>query len=405
MHDHSGWLVPLVGVLALGLVVGACGDSTSAGRAPIRIGSLVPVTGLQLPNWEAALRASARDVNAHGGIRGRRVEIDNCDDQNDPNLAESCARQLVADGVVATAGNITGFSMVEAPILDEAGISQVGSVALNQEDLTLPTAFPLDGGGIGQIAGSVFGTRRRGLHSFFLATYDTPPGRLEVEFAKQIARAAGVEFAGQAYIPPAASDFTPYAQAAVQAHADVVWPGIAPFQTVQLLAAAQRIGARYLVAFPHGQLEPRDLATLGGAKGITENSIEFGALPPVTATDQFPALRTFKADMDAELAAGNPAAAPDQRTAGSVTAWLAVQVIARLAASLPTADAASVLHALRTSATVDTLGLTPPWAPGRTGPALFPRVTNPTGYFITQHNGVEVLAEPALFDPFQAMGM
>jgi ABC-type branched-subunit amino acid transport system substrate-binding protein len=403
MRIHSRWLA--AGAVTVGLVLTGCGSGPSSVPTPIRIGSLVPVTGLQLPNWEAALEASARDVNAHGGIRGRHVQIDNCDDQNDPNQAEFCARQLVTDGVIATAGNITGFSMVEAPILDEAGIPQVGGVALNQEDLTLPTAFPLDGGGVGQIAGSIFGAKRRGLHSFFLATYDTPPGRLEVQLARQIARTAGIDFVGEAYIPPQASDFTPYAQAAIQAHADVIWPGIAPFQTVQLLDTAHRIGAKYMVAFPHGQLEPKDLAALGGAKGITEGSIEFGAMPPVTATDQFPALKTFNADMDAELAAGNKAAASDQRTAGSVTAWLAVQVIAKLASTLPTIDAASVLHALRTSAFVETLGLTPPWTPGRTGPALFPRVTNPTGYFISQRNGVEVLAEPTLFNPFQAMGL
>lgn len=94
-----------------------CGVRPSA----IKIGGLIPVTGLGLAPNLAALKASARDVNAHGGIHGRRVEIDECDDRNNPNNAEACARQMVRDGVVATAGTVTTFGELEAPVLDAAG--------------------------------------------------------------------------------------------------------------------------------------------------------------------------------------------------------------------------------------------------------------------------------------------
>jgi hypothetical protein len=76
-----------------------------------------------------------------------------------------------------------------------------------------------------------------------------------------------------------------------------------------------------------------------------------------------------------------------------------------VASTLPTMNASLLLQALTTAPRVDTLGLTPPWTPGKTGPALFPRATNPAGYFISQRNGVETLLDPAVFNPFQALGM
>ena len=121
--------------------------------------------------------------------------------------------------------------------------------------------------------------------------------------------------------------------------------------------------------------------------------------------DESKAPRPGTPEMDAEVAAGDAAAGPALRTGGGMIAWLSVHIIARLAEKLATVDAASILHALRTSPTVDTLGLTPPWTPGRTGPAAFPRVTNLFGYLVTQRDGIEILTDPAAIDPFQVLGL
>jgi hypothetical protein len=156
---------------------------------------------------------------------------------------------------------------------------------------------------------------------------------------------------------------------------------------------------------PYGEFKPADIANMGGSAALSENDIEFSTLPPLSAADRFPAIQTFVADMDAEVAAGDAAAAAPLRTGGGMIAWLSVNIIARIAETLTTVDAASMLHALKTSPTVDTLGMTPPWTPGRTGPAAFPRVTNLYGYLVTQRDGIEILADPAAIDPFQVLGL
>jgi ABC-type branched-subunit amino acid transport system substrate-binding protein len=401
------FLPALALVVATTLAITGCADgvASGAGPKPIKLGSLMAVTGLGLPDRLAAVNAAVRHVNAHGGIRGHRLVLENCDDRNDPNLAQVCARQLVSDGVVATAADISNFSMIDAPILDQAGIPRVGNTALNTEDSTLPTAFPLAGGIVDLMAGGLVGMRRRGLHTLYVATSDTPAGHIIVQLAGQLARAAGMSLAGAAYVPLAATDVTPYVQDAVRSKTDAVFSGLSPALTIQFIVSSRPAGARYVFLVPYGEFKPADISHMGGSAALSENDIEFSTLPPLSAADRFPAIQTFVADMDAEVAAGDAAAGPALRTGGGMIAWLSVYIIARLAEKLATVDAASILHALRTSPTVDTLGLTPPWTPGRTGPAAFPRVTNLFGYLVTQRDGIEILSDPAAIDPFQVLGL
>lgn len=392
MGRSHGGVVPAL--LALLMMAAACGGTAHAAPTPIKIGSLVPVSTLAAGQWVAAMKAAAREINGRGGIHGRPLEIENCDDHRDPNQAQACARKLVNDRVIATAGSLTTLSMVEAPILDEAGIAQVGGEALNPEDTSLPTAFPLDGGIVTQVIGDVLGIKARGLHSLFVVTLDTPSGQLAAALASQAARAVGIQMLGATYAPQAAGDFTTYVQAAEQAHPDVVWPALLEPWLGQFLAASKKVGAKYVVTAAYGAWSPKDITELGGASSPTEGSIEFGPVPPVTATAQFAGLRTFKSDLDAEWAAGDKDAAPDLRSGGPLMAWVGVEAIAKIASTLRSVDSGSLLKALQTSPQVDTMGLTPPWTPGRTGPPAFPRVTNPFGYLITQHDGVQTLAAP-----------
>jgi branched-chain amino acid transport system substrate-binding protein len=204
------WSAPVA--LLAALVASACGGQP-AGPEPIRLGSLIDASGFQAGNVLAGAQAAVKDVNSHGGIRGRPIEVLNCDDQRDPNLALRCAHQLAAAGVVATVGNLTAFGQVEDPILDQAGIAQVGSYPLVPEDSTLPTGFPFDGGNPEQIAGEILQVKRRGLHSVFFLGPDEPPGVLDAGWTRLVARAAGIDFAGQSLVPTVASNLFPYVQA------------------------------------------------------------------------------------------------------------------------------------------------------------------------------------------------
>jgi hypothetical protein len=392
-------------LVAASLLAAGCTGSVVSGPAPIRIGALVPVTGLGLSNYLAAFRAAVRSINAHGGVRGRPVLLENCDDQNDANLAQSCARQLASDYVIATASDASGFSMVEGPILDNMGIPQVGNAPLNPEDSTLPTSFPITGGPLAQVAGGIVGMKRRGLQSLFVAASDSPSGHNTVMLADKVTKAGQVSLSST-FVPVSAADLSAYIKAAMQSKAEVVFPALTPAQTIQFVKTSKAAGASYTIMVPYGQFSPRDILAMGGPGALTENDIEFSAVPPLSAADQFSAIKLFTADMDAELAAGDMDAAADLRSGGSLSAWLSVQIIFKLASTLGTINASTIWAALLTYPSVDTLGLTPTWIPSKSGPSGSARLTNLNGYLVTQHRGQEVLdGDGKPLNPLQVLGM
>jgi branched-chain amino acid transport system substrate-binding protein len=81
---------------------------TFAQSQPIRLGALVPLTGAGgaygVPMAKVA-KAVVDDVNAGGGINGRKIELTVEDDQTSPEAAVRAARKLIdIDKVVAIMG-------------------------------------------------------------------------------------------------------------------------------------------------------------------------------------------------------------------------------------------------------------------------------------------------------------
>jgi branched-chain amino acid transport system substrate-binding protein len=87
-------------VAALAATVG--GSATAATRGPIVIGWAYDAKGQMAPFDNPALataRIRIRELNARGGVNGRRLRLDTCDTQNNnPARAKSCARQLLGRG-------------------------------------------------------------------------------------------------------------------------------------------------------------------------------------------------------------------------------------------------------------------------------------------------------------------
>ncbi len=112
----------------------------------------------------AAIRAKADEVNAAGGIHGHQIKIIVCDDQQNPNQAENCARQAVSDGsvVVLSPTASAGFGARTLPGLAAVGIPGVGEPAVVPSDRTSPNAFPLDPGEPAQYAAVALALRQRG---------------------------------------------------------------------------------------------------------------------------------------------------------------------------------------------------------------------------------------------------
>lgn len=98
-----------------------------AQQAPIKIGSVLSVTGgasfLGDPE-KKTLEMYIADINAKGGINGRKVEAIIYDDASDPNQARTFATRLIEQDKVDAllAGSTTASTMAIIPLAEDAEI-------------------------------------------------------------------------------------------------------------------------------------------------------------------------------------------------------------------------------------------------------------------------------------------
>lgn len=115
--------------LALALSLALPGAAAHAAE-PIKIGFFAPLTG-NLANFGERFRESVQlfeeQINAAGGIEGRKVEVLYEDDRNSPKEAASIAQKFAntPDLVFVLGSFTTTASLAAAPILTEAKIPQI----------------------------------------------------------------------------------------------------------------------------------------------------------------------------------------------------------------------------------------------------------------------------------------
>jgi len=110
---------------------------------PIKIG--VPYTdgvvGLSFPQPALAAQAAVKYINAHGGIGGRPVEADLCNDQGNPSKDSQCAVQFVDNGDVAVIGQALAWGANGLQLTAKAKIPSFNRASYTSE-LTDTTIFP-----------------------------------------------------------------------------------------------------------------------------------------------------------------------------------------------------------------------------------------------------------------------
>lgn len=104
----ASWLTKMLALLAC---ASASELATRVHAAEsIKVGAVLPFSGgVELYGGQArlGLDLAVKEINAAGGILGRPVEVIYADDKTRPASAESAARKLIEDGVLALVGPIT----------------------------------------------------------------------------------------------------------------------------------------------------------------------------------------------------------------------------------------------------------------------------------------------------------
>ncbi|HKU06965.1 MAG TPA: ABC transporter substrate-binding protein [Bradyrhizobium sp.] len=117
------------GILA-GLLLATVSAAAAFGQgAPIKIANVAELSGGGATvgnNWKNGIDLAVEEINAKGGILGRKIEVSHADSQSNPGTARAQVQKaLDAEPYVLLGPGYSGSVKVTAPLAAEAGIAQI----------------------------------------------------------------------------------------------------------------------------------------------------------------------------------------------------------------------------------------------------------------------------------------
>ena len=243
------------GLGVLVLVDGLAGAPASAqSRDPIKIGFSLALTGPLAPNGKQALLGAKiweEEINAKGGLLGRKVELVNYDDQSNPATVPGIYTKLLdvdkVDVVVGPYG--TNLNAPALPVVMQKGKTFVGLFGLDvNSEFHYPKYFSmLPTGpkpreafteGFFQVAAA----QNPKPQTLALTSEDAEFSRNACEGARENAKTYGVKIIYDKTFPPGTTDFSPIVRALQAANADLVIVCSYPLSSVGIVLSANELG-------------------------------------------------------------------------------------------------------------------------------------------------------------------
>src|SRR6516225_2075600 len=229
--------------------------------APVVIGSMYPISAslATFPQLQYMAQIAVDVVNANGGINGHPLQWTHCDDKGDPNVAATCANQLInTDQVKAFVESVGLEGNVAWPLIKKADIINWFNVPIWPEDGTSPLSYPA---GLGIYAHQNVGLLVKqdefkkvdciGAAGAFIGPI--------CGFAKAGLAPKGVTSFNTVTYPATTTAFQPYAAKVVADGADAVVLVSADSITAPVLQALSDAGAKVTVLEPSTSVGTRSL--------------------------------------------------------------------------------------------------------------------------------------------------
>jgi len=231
-------------------------STPAAAEDPIRIGFGMALTGNLAVNGKPALLAAQiwqEDVNARGGLLGRRVELVYYDDQSNPATVPGIYAKLLdvdrVDLVLSGyATNLVAAFMPTAIQRDLLALSLFATAA--NEEFHYPKYFsmiPLGPHPTIEISKGFFDiamTLKPEPRTIAIVSADAEFAHRAAESARRNAKAAGLKVVYDRSYPPNTVDFSPIVRAIQSANPDIVYAGSYPSDSVGIVRAANELGLK-----------------------------------------------------------------------------------------------------------------------------------------------------------------
>jgi branched-chain amino acid transport system substrate-binding protein len=243
-------VLALFSILTLSFALAA----TAPAADPIKVGFSMALTGSVAQNGKQliiAIELWRDDVNAHGGLLGRPVELVYYDDQSNPtNVPGIYTKLITVDKVDLLLGPYaTNMAAAAVPVIMQHNMTTISILAIGvNRHFHYGRYFDM-------IAVGPEGSKAFSRGFFALGAAQNPKPQTvaivaaDAEFSKtsadgarENATAAGFKIIYDQSYPPSTTDFAPVMRAVQAANPDIVFVAAYPPDTVGIVRAAQEIG-------------------------------------------------------------------------------------------------------------------------------------------------------------------
>jgi branched-chain amino acid transport system substrate-binding protein len=253
MRRHA-WHYPIT-ASAVAFIV--AGPGTADAQNSYVIGYITDLSGplaeSYTPTWEG-FELYMKALNDRGGIDGKKVDVVLDDDGLKPDRAVADAKkQAERDNVLGIFG--LSLSSTQAPVYAEmrkVGVPVVSSFSGILDALPPAKPYSYSTGVVFEVAGAAIGELLRNIRPNGMVvglTIDSVGGRAALAYNKKVAEAEGYRW-DEVRFPVATTDFTPFAQTAVEKKPDIVVGHYGGGQNLGIIPALRRSGytGPYVVA-------------------------------------------------------------------------------------------------------------------------------------------------------------
>src|SRR6266487_1128948 len=299
MSRLKSWLSG--GAIALSMAIAGAAHA----QQPLKIGFGMSLTGPLAGNGKAALIAMqiwAEDVNAKGGILGRKVELVYYDDQTNPSTVPSIYTKLLdVDKVdLVVSGYGTNVIAPAMPIIMQRNMTFMSLFGLNvNSKFNYDRYFQIMPAGPDPALGWTQGffdiamTLNPKPQTVALVGADAEYPALALEGARAQAKKAGLKVVYDKSYPPNTVDFSPIVRAIQATNPDLVFLASYPPDSAGMVRAANEVGLKARM-FGGGLVGPQFAALKTQLGPLLNGMVNYEAYAPDVAA-KFPFLEQFLA--------------------------------------------------------------------------------------------------------------
>lgn len=218
-------------------------------KDPVRVGLVSSKSGVFAQQGEEVIRAikfAIDEANAKGGIDGRRIEVQEADDEGTPEAGRRVAERLAREGYNLLVGAIpSSISLAFAPNLERWDAAYFVVISKSDKitgDTCRPRAFRTNHSDAMDIAmiGNWAQTFQERIFASIAADYVW--GRDSSEAFAKAVKAQGKEVKLQLYAPLGTKDFSPYIAQLKEANVQAIWVAEVGRDAIAFVKQAEEFG-------------------------------------------------------------------------------------------------------------------------------------------------------------------